>query len=205
MIENWKKLAARIKDDYNQAMGFVIVSPLKHLCHIASGLSYTFENLGKPVILTSGFRRIDFCNNDSSPNLFGSIMIAGNHLIPEVSIYCNDRLLRGNRAVRQSCDSTNLYDTPNYPPLAHISDEVTISWESILNPPFPGEEFSLNLEFSSCIERIVLHPQLNEEVIAEAYEEKSLEPMRKASEDLPLIFINRGVILESFGNGRLVF
>lgn len=175
---------------------------MKNLCHIASGVSFTFENLSKPVIFTTGFKRIDFCNNDSAPNLFGSIMLAGNYSIPEVCIYCNDRLLRANRVKRQSSDSTNLYDSPNYPPLAKVADEVSINWENILNLPFPGEEFTLNLQFGSKITTILLTPQINEEIIDEAYGKNELQDKNESSESFPSNFISRGVILESFGTGK---
>lgn len=195
-IEQWKKLALTINENYRKVSGFVVIMNLRYLPHIAAGLSYSFENLAKPVILTGGVRQIYMCNNDSSPNLSGSLLLASFFHIPEVGVFSNGKLLRGNRVIRSSCNSTGAFDSPNYPPLATVDSEISIHWDKILNLPIASEEFGINLNFNEDVEHFVVTPELNDVTIEEVY--SSFTP----SED-PDGFRRRGVIMESFGNGNI--
>ena len=135
-IDRWTMLAKFITERYSSYDGFVIVHELDELEYTASGLSFALENLGKAVIFTSGFRSLDVANNDSSNNLYGSIMLAGGLRIPEVGIFSNEELLRGNRVVRKTCDSIDAFESPNYPALVYFGSDLTINWEFIQPIPF---------------------------------------------------------------------
>lgn len=206
IIDQWVKIAETIGMHYKTATGFVVISSLEYLASLASGVSFTFENLAKPVIFTSGFRRISYCNNDSSPNFYGALTLAGNYQIPEVGIYCNGQLYRANRTMRLSCNNTSLFVSPNYPPLATIDDEIAIHWENVLNPPYPGDKFQLSKNFSKRVSTLLVVPDLNDDMVEEAYGLKNKESKKTGEGDHHSIDSNHGrygVILETFGNGRL--
>ena len=42
----------------------------------------------------------------------------------EVSIFFNDRLLRGNRAIKIDSNSLDAFDSPNFPPLATVGATI---------------------------------------------------------------------------------
>jgi lysophospholipase len=60
------------------------------------------ENLNKTVVITGSQIPISELRNDAVDNLLGALLVAGPYLIPEVVIFFGNRLLRGNRATKES-------------------------------------------------------------------------------------------------------
>lgn len=80
-------------------------------------LSFLFENLGKTVVLTGSMIPLAFDENDAYNNLICSLLIVGHFRIPEVTIFMNDRLIRGNRAKKMSSEGLDAFDSPMVAPL----------------------------------------------------------------------------------------
>ena len=78
------------------------------LAYTSSALSYMLENLGKPVIVTGSQIPAFETRSDGRDNLVGALIIAGNFSIPEVTVYFNHKLMRGNRTVKVSPPATPL-------------------------------------------------------------------------------------------------
>ena len=55
-------------------------------------------------------------------------------MVPEVGIYFNGHLLRGNRTTKQSADEFNAFESFNYPHLADAGVEITYHEDLILKP-----------------------------------------------------------------------
>ena len=90
------------------------------LAYTSSALSFMLENLGKPVSVTMMMIMIKMMmmivmmqvivtgsqipafetRSDGRDNLVGALIMAGNFSIPEVTVYFNHKLLRGNRTVK---------------------------------------------------------------------------------------------------------
>lgn len=51
-MKGWTNIALKIKENYCNYHGFVILHGTDTLCYTASALSFMFENLAKSVILT---------------------------------------------------------------------------------------------------------------------------------------------------------
>ena len=89
------------------------------MAYTASALSYMLENLTKPVIFTGSQLPIGQLRTDGKENLRTSIEIAaaknqdGTAIVPEVGIYFNGHLLRGNRTTKQSADGFNAFESFN--------------------------------------------------------------------------------------------
>ena len=187
IIDNWISLAKKVESDYSKFDGFVVLHSLESLEYTSAGLSYIFNNLGKSVILTTGFIPITNVNNDIDSNLLGALTLAGNYTIPEVAVYANDTLYRGNRIKRDTCDTSSIFVSPNYPCLAKIHHTIEIDWDSITNPPVHSEGFSIDPRFSRKVGRVTIVPEMNEEFLELAFgEENGLE----------------GILLLTNGNGR---
>lgn len=73
--------------------------------------------------------------NDATDNLLGSLIIAGHFMIPEVCLFFNYNLYRGNRTTKISASDFAAFASPNFPPLATISSMKThLSWDLIHRP-----------------------------------------------------------------------
>lgn len=138
----WTDLAHIIANHYNQYDGFVILHGTDTMAYTASALSYMLENLTKPVILTGSQLPIGQLRTDGKENLITSIEIAGSKhhdgtaMVPEVGVYFNGHLLRGNRTTKLSAEEFNAFESFNYMHLVDAGVSITYHEDSILKPDF---------------------------------------------------------------------
>ena len=101
--EHWVRLAKRIHNDYKKYDGFVILHGSDTMAYTASALSFLLENLAKPVILTGSQLPIGIPRSDAKENLITTVEVAaaqnpdGTAKVPEVCVYFEYKLYRGNR------------------------------------------------------------------------------------------------------------
>lgn len=69
--------------------------------------------------------------SDGRENLIGSLVVAGNMDIPEVCLYFNNRLLRGNRVQKLDNNGLDAFGSPNMAPIADMEIDVNVHYESI--------------------------------------------------------------------------
>jgi L-asparaginase len=118
----------------------VVLHGTDTMAYTASALSYMLENLTKPVIFTGSQLPIGQLRTDGKENLITSIEIAaakdneGHAMVPEVGIYFNARLLRGNRTTKQSAEEFNAFESYNYPELAVAGVNIAYHTNRILQP-----------------------------------------------------------------------
>jgi L-asparaginase len=132
---NWQMIADDIELNYNHYDGFVVLHGTDTMAYTASALSFMLENLAKPVILTGSQIPLAEVRSDARENLITSMLIAANYLIPEVCIYLNSRLLRGNRSTKVSSTGFDAFDSPNLPALGQVGVEIALNKELILAKP----------------------------------------------------------------------
>ena len=136
----WVELTHIIADNYDKYDGFVILHGTDTMAYTASALSYTLENLTKPVILTGSQLPIGQLRTDGKENLITSIEIAsakradGSAMVPEVGIFFNGHLMRGNRTTKQSADNFNAFESFNYPHLVDAGVNISYKDDLILKP-----------------------------------------------------------------------
>ena len=140
--ERWVDLAHVIMNNYNLYDGFVILHGTDTMAYTASALSYMLENLTKPVILTGSQLPIGQVRTDGKENVITSIEIAsakyqdGKAMVPEVCIYFNGHLMRGNRTTKQSADNFNAFESFNYGHLADAGVNINYHTSRILMPDY---------------------------------------------------------------------
>ncbi|MBR5351579.1 MAG: type I asparaginase [Prevotella sp.] len=138
----WEQIVKIINDGYEDYDGFVILHGTDTMAFTASALSFMLENLTKPVILTGSQLPIGQLRTDGKENLVTSIEIAAAHhedgtpIVPEVCIYFNGSLLRGNRSTKINADGFNAFDSFNYPHLADAGINIVYHEEHILKPDY---------------------------------------------------------------------
>src|SRR5690554_5806948 len=116
--EIWIQIANVIYDNYEAYDGFVVLHGTDTMAYSASALSYMFENLSKPVVFTGSQLPIGMVRTDGKENLITAIEIAaartdGIAMVPEVCIYFDFKLYRGNRAVKRDADLFSAFGSVN--------------------------------------------------------------------------------------------
>src|ERR1700709_318165 len=101
----WSQLAGLIEANYDDVDGFVILHGSDTMAFTASVMSFMLEDLGKPVIFTGSQLPISAIRTDAKENLMTAIEITssmkeGRALVPEVGIYFDYKLFRGNRSFK---------------------------------------------------------------------------------------------------------
>ena len=127
--EIWMELAHLIEEEYNKYDGFVILHGSDTMAYTASALSFMLENLAKPVVLTGSQLPIGTIRTDGKENLITAIEIAaakekGKALVPEVCVYFEYQLYRGNRTHKFNAEHFRAFESPNYPLLAEAGISI---------------------------------------------------------------------------------
>jgi len=135
----WIQLAEVIRSNYEEYDGFVILHGSDTMAFTASALSFMLENLSKPVILTGSQLPIGAIRNDGKENLVTAIEIAATRkndkpLVPEVCIYFEHHLYRGNRTHKFNAENFSAFISANYPPLAEVGVHIKFNNQFIVNP-----------------------------------------------------------------------
>ena len=188
--EIWIKLAEIIFENYSLYDGFVILHGTDTMAYSASALSFMLENLDKPVIFTGSQLPIGVLRTDGKENIITSVEIAAakefdKPLVPEVCIYFENRLYRGNRTTKINADNFNAFHSPNYPPLAKAGIQIVYNHESIL---YPSKKAPLQLrkKLDNRIAVLKVFPGMSKGFIDSIAGIKEL----------------KGLILETFGAGN---
>lgn len=130
---HWAELAVAIHESAGRYAGVVVTHGTDAMAYTAAALSYILRGLDFPVILTGSQRPLIDVHSDGRANLVGAVDLALRR-IPEVTIYFDGLLLRGNRAVKSSTFAFGAFRSPNFPPLAEIGTEV-----KLITPPLEPE------------------------------------------------------------------
>lgn len=120
----WQTLAQDIQARYLDFDGFIILHGTDTMAYTASALSFVFENLSKPVIVTGSQIPLSQLRSDARANLLNSLYIAAHNPINEVCVFFNNQLFRGNRATKQHADGFSAFVSPNYPVLLEAGIEI---------------------------------------------------------------------------------
>lgn len=123
---DWLHIAEDIQDNYADYDGFVVLHGTDTMAYTASALSFMFENLGKPVIITGSQIPLAALRSDGQTNLLNALYIAANYPIPEVSLFFNNTLFRGNRATKADANGFDAFDSPNFPPLLEAGIQIRL-------------------------------------------------------------------------------
>ena len=166
----WTDLSHVIADNYDNYDGFVVLHGTDTMAYTASALSYMLENLTKPVIFTGSQLPIGQLRTDGKENLITSIEIAaaknqdGTAVVPEVGIYFNGHLLRGNRTTKQSADGFNAFESFNYPHLVEAGVNITYHKEMIRKPDF-SKPMTPHFKLDNNVIIFSLFPGVREDLI----------------------------------------
>jgi len=168
---HWEKLAHYINDHYARYDGFVILHGSDTMAYTASALSFIFSNLSKPVILTGSQLPIGVVRTDGKENIITAIEIASDYeddrpLVPEVAIYFEYQLHRGNRTYKFNAEHFDAFRSPNYPILAEAGVRIMYNRDYIFRPA--QEPFSIDTRLNNKIAILSLFPGISNHIVEAA-------------------------------------
>src|SRR5690554_128233 len=160
---DWQKIAADIASKYDQYDGFVILHGTDTMAYTASALSFMFENLGKPVIVTGSQIPLAALRSDGQTNLLNALFLAAHYPIHEVTLFFNNRLFRGNRATKADADGFDAFASPNFPPLLAAGIEIELLAGEV--EPIRNHALRLSPITAQEIGVVTLYPGMRAELI----------------------------------------
>ena len=180
--KTWVYLAKIIGQNYQKYDGFVILHGTDTMAYTASALSFLLEDLCKPIILTGSQLPIGIRRTDAKENLITAIEIAANGNIPEVCVYFECKLLRGNRTVKINAENFEAFDSPNFPALAEAGVQIKYNQKVSCKIDIP---LKVHDKMSTSVALLKLYPGISQEVMK------------------TLLSSNcKGIIMETFGSGN---
>jgi L-asparaginase len=188
--EVWIYLAEILKQNYSKFDGFVILHGTDTMAYTASALSFMLQDFYKPVILTGSQLPVDMIRTDGKENLITAIEIAaakkdGYSIVPEVCIYFDNKLTRGNRTTKRNAEYFDAFESPNYPHLAEAGIHINYLSANIKYPEY-NKIPSIHTELSTDIALIKLFPGIHKNFMKSVFNTVNL----------------KAVILETFGSGN---
>ncbi len=191
-VEVWADLAHLIEEKYDSYDGFVVLHGTDTMSYSASALSFMLDNLRKPIVFTGSQIPIGVLRTDGRENLITAIEIAGAYrdgqaLVPEVSLYFQNRLFRANRTTKWSAKELDAFHSPNYPPLAEVGVEISYN-SHYIRAVGQDEDAQLRIstQMSDGVAVIKLFPALSCAMLEQMLGCEGL----------------RGVILQTYGAGN---
>ena len=196
----WVELAEIIQAHYDQYASFVILHGTDTMAYTASALSFMLVGLNKPVILTGAQLPIGVARSDARENFITALEIAAavelttkataeeenyQPMVPEVCVYFNSVLLRGNRSTKQESVQFNAFASENYPHLATAGVSIDYN-RPFIRPYQPNQSLTVHKVIDANVTILKLFPGIT-------------QPVVEATVNIPNL---RGIVLETFGAGN---
>ena len=188
--ESWRKLVEVISQNYISYSGFVILHGTDTMAFTASALSFMLEGLEKPVILTGSQLPIGVLRTDGKENLLTSLEIAaathddGSPMVPEVCIFFENHLMRGNRTTKINAEDFNAFRSFNYPSLATAGIHIKYNLPQIRQAS--GTELKPHFLLDTNLTVLKLFPGIGQPIVHTVLHTPGL----------------KAVILETYGSGN---
>lgn len=206
----WIELARLIEATYERYDSFVILHGTDTMAYTASALSFMLVNLSKPVILTGAQLPIGMARTDARENFITALEIAAavdsteftvgsataaeptvvskpttRPIVPEVCVYFNSLLLRGNRSTKQESVQFNAFASENYPHLANAGVSIDYN-RPFIRPYRPDQPLRIRTVLNPNVTILKLFPGITQAVVESIANSPGL----------------RGIVLETFGAGN---
>jgi len=187
--DNWVQIVDVIEKNYESYDGFVVLHGSDTMSFTASALSFMLQNLNKPVILTGSQLPLGVIRTDGRENILTAIEIAAakedeTPIVPEVCIYFENQLFRGNRTIKYNAQNFEAFISPNYPALANAGISINYNRNAIHKPNF--KKLKVFRELDCNIGILKLYPGISKSIVESILFSTGL----------------KAVILETYGSGN---
>ena len=215
---DWVTIAQKIVSNYANYDGFLILHGTDTMAFTSSALSFLLPGLSKPVFVTGsqlplfyqdGSNYSLLYNTDALRNVLGAIefMTFG---IPEVGLYFDDNLYRGNRAVKSNASQFAAFSSPNLPSLGLYGVLPKLNDALIL--PQPDSAVALDNNLNAVAQQLdAVANNINSQSVIQfpffpAYYNTNSGDSLAVSMLTQLQSISpplKGIVFESFGEGNI--
>ena len=157
----WAKLVKIINYNYDYFDGFVILHGTDTMAYTASALSFTAIEIAAA----------------KNPD--------GTAIVPEVCIFFENHLMRGNRTTKINAENFNAFRSFNYPPLARVG--IHIKYEpNLIRKPDPTKPLKPHYLFDTNVVILTLFPGIQESIVTSLLHVPGL----------------KAVVMKTFGSGN---
>ncbi len=188
--DTWVTLAKILMKNHSKYDGFVILHGTDTMAYTASALSFMMQDFNKPIIITGSQLPVEMLRTDGKENLITAIEIAAakdndEPMVPEVCIYFDTKLFRGNRASKRNAEYFDAFDTPNYPNLAEAGIKIKYFKKNIKYPDY-SKIPTIHTNIDTNIALLKLFPGISKNFVKAVTEIDGL----------------KAIVLETFGSGN---
>lgn len=189
-MQHWRDMGYIIYENYDTYDGFVILHGTDTMAYSASMLSYMLRGLSKPVVFTGAQLPISAMRSDARENLMTALEIAtakanGNPVVPEVCIFFNHMLLRGNRSKKVQSVHFDAFESENYPALAEAGIIIDYNYAAIKTYE-EGKKLKYYNKLDNRVMILKLFPGITSKILDSCFDVEDM----------------RGVVLETYGSGN---
>ena len=149
------------------------------------------EGLNKPVVFTGSQLPVGVLRSDAKENLLTAIEIAaaqdeeGNAIVPEVTVFFEDRLFRGNRTTKRNAEHFSAFNSYNYPALAKAGVHITYQ-PHLVHYNDSRSSLKLHTAYDPNVAVLKLFPGIQQPIVRAVLHTKGL----------------KALVLETFGAGN---
>lgn len=182
--KHWDRISQVIADNYDKYDGFVITHGTDTMAYTSSALSWTLQNLGKPVVLTGSQIPGNRIETDARRNFVNAVRLATMD-ISGVMVVFDEEIMLGARASKVSESKLDAYETINWDDLGEIRIDIRLSDE---HKPRHKRPLNLQKGFEENVAVLTLFPQMSPTTLA--------------------AIINtgiKGLILRGYGSGNISY
>lgn len=189
---DWKTIASAIKAREGLFDGFVVAHGTDTLAYTASAVAFALgPRLTFPVVFTGAQTTVDVTHGDARSNLLRSALVA-THDLPEVVVCFGEFVLRACRAQKKDDRRFDAFESPAYPPLGYVAEDVYLNVDSFRKNRERGP-IDLKAEFAEGILQVAQSPGSSAQFFVPALDLLD-EQGRHAC---------RGIVLQSLGAGNV--
>jgi len=165
--KHWDRMSQVIAKNYDKYDGFVLTHGTNTMAYTASALSFTLQNLGKPVVLTGSQIPGDQIETDARRNFVNAVRVATMDLAG-VYVVFDEEIMLGSRSSKVSESRLDAFETINWDDAGEIRIDVRISDETKKRHDRP---INLQTGFNDDIAVVTLFPQMNPMTLRSALHE----------------------------------
>jgi len=195
--EHWVQIGELIHRHSEDMDAFLVLHGTDTMAYSAAALSFMLQQLGKPVIFTGSQLPLGHPRSDAASHWMSALEVAmatrldGLPRVPEISLYFNHVLYRGNRVRKLHAMGFDAFDSPNYPFLARAGTCIEYAEEAI-GQGVPGNPFQQgNHNWFPALDNGIISLKLFPGLRPELWERAMNNPTVKA------------VLVEAYGAGNI--
>ena len=188
--EIWVNIVQVIEENYDKYDGFVILHGTDTMAYSASAISFMLENLSKPVVFTGSQLPIGILRTDAKENLTSAVELAAAHqvgvpYVPEVCIYFQGKLYRGNRTSKYNAEEFKAFQSYNLPALAEIGVHIRFN-NHLIRRAKPEDKLIVHKTLCNEVAILKLFPGISRNTVRSILSAPEL----------------KGVVFETYGSGN---